>query len=104
MNFTDRNANSKTLQSKFTHFNYNENSRNITALAQASKLNAFSNSTSFPTTVMPGTILAPRETAFSKESQLDLGDVMRYTLGVKKPTEGKEKVENPFNRPPKKRF
>ena len=52
---------------------------------------------------MPGTILAPKETSFSKEAKLDLNDVMRYTLGVKKEGEARTKIENPFHRPPKKR-
>lgn len=53
-------------------------------MSQASKFTAFSQNNSFPTSVMPGTILAPRETSYSKEAKLDIGDVMRYTLGVKK--------------------
>ena len=80
----DPNANSKTLQTKMPHVMFTENSRNIAAIAQTTKFNAFSQSVSFPTTVMPGTILAPKETSFSKEAKLDVNDVMRYTLGVKK--------------------
>jgi hypothetical protein len=38
----------------------------------------------FPTAVMQGTILAPQQSMFSKEAKLDVTDVMRYTLGVKK--------------------
>jgi hypothetical protein len=89
MNFTDSNANSKTLQGKYSHLSLSQNSRNITAMVQSSKFNAFSNSTSFPTSVMPGTILAPKDTSFSKNAQLDVNDVMRYTLGVKKESQSR---------------
>lgn len=84
MNFMDPNANSKALQTKYPHLTFNENSRNIAAIAHSSKLAAFSQSMSFPTTVMAGTMLAPRESSFSKDAKLDVRDVMRYTLGVKR--------------------
>ncbi len=32
---------------------------------------------------MGGTMVAPLKSNFSKDSKLDIGDVMRYTLGVK---------------------
>jgi hypothetical protein len=60
MNFMDSNANSKALQTKYPHLNFNENSRNVVALAHGAKFSAFSQSSSFPTAVMPGTILAPK--------------------------------------------
>ena len=74
----------------------------MVAMVQSSKYNAFSNSGSFPTSVMAGAILAPKETSFSKQAKLDIGDVMRYTLGVVKKSGESEKMQNPFNRPPKK--
>lgn len=41
---------------------------------------------------MPGVILAPRESTFSKDAQLDVADVMRYTLGVTKSSQMKSKI------------
>lgn len=59
-NFTDQFANSKSLPQKYQHLNYNEDARNMVAIAQAAKFSAFSDSVAFPTTVMPGTMLPPR--------------------------------------------
>lgn len=44
----------------------------MVAIAQAAKFSAFSDSVAFPTTVMPGTILPPRETTFSKDTKFDV--------------------------------
>jgi hypothetical protein len=56
----------------------------MVAMAQTAKYNAFSESVAFPTTVMAGTLLPPKENTFSRDSKLDVQDVMRYTLGAKK--------------------
>ena len=82
INFTDKFANSKVLAQKYPHLSFTENSRNLTALAQTAKYTAFSQSVAFPTTVLGGTMLPPRENTFSKETKLNVDDVMRYTLGV----------------------
>jgi hypothetical protein len=82
LNFTNQYANSKSLATKFTHLSYSENSRNITSIAQSAKFNAFSQSIAYPTTVMTGTLLRPSQNTFTKDSKLDVADVMRYTLGV----------------------
>lgn len=102
INFTDNYANSKTLQQKYQHLNFNENSRNLAALAHSAKYNAFSQGNSFPTSVMTGTMLPPKEKTFSRETKLDVEDVMRYTLGVKREKTSMP-MENPFMRVPKRR-
>jgi len=66
MNFTDLHANSKSINSKYPHLNFTQNSRNITALAQSAKHQAFSQSIAFPTTVMTGNLNPPKNNAFSK--------------------------------------
>jgi len=103
LNFSDQFANSKSLGTKYTHLNYSENSRNITSIAQSAKFNAFSQSISYPTTVMTGTLIRPNQNVFSKESKLDITDVMKYTLGVSGNKNEKKTVENPFARPPRRR-
>ncbi len=92
INFTDKYANSKALENKYQHLTFSENSRNITAIAQTAKYTAFSNSVAFPTTVMTGNILPPKENTFSRESKLDIQDVMRYTLGAKRTSVSKSEV------------
>jgi len=42
MNFTDLHANSKSINNKYPHINFTQNSRNITAMAQTAKHQAFS--------------------------------------------------------------
>jgi hypothetical protein len=66
MNFTDLNANSKSINNKYSHINFNQNSRNITAIVQSAKHQAFSESIAFPTTVMSGNFMPPKTNAFSK--------------------------------------
>ena len=66
INFTDKYANSKALEQKYQHLTFTENSRNIAAMAQTAKYTAFSESVAFPTTVMGGTILPPKENTFSR--------------------------------------
>jgi hypothetical protein len=103
INFTDKFANSKALAQKYPHLSFSENSRNMAALAQTAKYTAFSQSVAFPTTVLGGTMLPPRDATFSKETKLNVDDVMRYTLGVKRERSDKTPLENPFMRAPKRR-
>ena len=51
---------------------------------------------------MTGTMLPPKEKTFSRETKLDVEDVMRYTLGVKR-EKTNTPIENPFMRVPKRR-
>jgi len=40
---------------------------------------------------------------FSRDNKMDVTDVMKYTLGVRKNSQSKTPMQNPFERPPKKR-
>lgn len=72
-------------------------------MAQTSKFSAFSESVAYPTTVMPGTLLPPKTNTFSREGKMDVDDVMRYTLGVKRESIQNVPKDNPFMRIPRKR-
>lgn len=79
-NFLDPKANSKSLQSKYPHIRFTDNSHNITALAQQAKSVAFANNMAFPSAVMGGTLPPPHTTTFAKDSPYDISDVLRYTF------------------------
>ena len=84
INFTDKYANSKVLQQKYQHLSFSESASNLAAMAQTAKHSAFNQSVAFPTTVLTGNMMPPSDQTFSRQTKLDVDDVMRYTLGVKR--------------------
>ena len=74
----------------------------MTAIAKGSKFNAFSGSVAYPTTVMTGTLLPPKNSTFAREGRMEVDDVMRYTLGSTRKGFQSVPRENPFVRVPAK--